>query len=294
MEGDKVAVELICYNWMPTIADHVLDLPEAFYTQAGTSRLHNAATLDPYSVKDGDLVFVKTDFIVDGTFEKIFLDKIFNRFNLITGVSSFHIGRDGGDIYRKILEHPFLNKWICTNPPNINSDKIIPIPIGFEEPDRPGGNQEFLQRIKENRTPFAEKLEKVFLPYHNFSTNSERKSLYDFLKGLPFVVAQEEKQELEEYFQTMDKYKFIIGIEGSGPDIHRNYEAMLVGSIPIGIKNAVEGIFKFHNASAVFLSSWKELDDKKFQDLLENKFDIDANDEFLKLENHISLIKDLT
>ena len=82
-------VKLICYNWMPTIADHVLDMPEQMYNSVGTSRQHKIDTFNPYSVKDGDLIFVKTDFIVNGTFEKLYLDKIFKRFSLITGVSSY-------------------------------------------------------------------------------------------------------------------------------------------------------------------------------------------------------------
>ena len=56
----------ICYNWMPCVADHVLDLQESFYRSAGVSRLHSSDTFDPSKVQDGDLIFVKTDFIFNG------------------------------------------------------------------------------------------------------------------------------------------------------------------------------------------------------------------------------------
>jgi hypothetical protein len=292
MEGNKV-VELICYNWMPTIADHVMDLPESFYQQAGTSRMHSVDNFNPYEVGDNDLIFVKTDYIVNGMFANEILDKIYRRFNIITGVSSHQIGQSGGDAYKKILNHPNLNKWICTNPPNDDSDKIIPIPIGFEEPDRPGGNQELLLQIQNNRTSFSDKKDLVFLPYHTPDTNFERQDIAKYLKSLPFVEVQEEKQSFEQYLSSIDKYKFVIGLQGSGPDIHRNYEAMLVGSIPINVSNIIEKVFDFHKAEGIFLNSWQDLSEEKFNILLKNEYNIDNNDQFLKIENHISLIKDL-
>ena len=51
---------------MPCVADHVLDLQESFYRSAGVSRLHSSDTFDPSKVQDGDLIFVKTDFIFNG------------------------------------------------------------------------------------------------------------------------------------------------------------------------------------------------------------------------------------
>ena len=31
---------LICYNWMPLVADHVIDFPQEFYTKWGVQSLH--------------------------------------------------------------------------------------------------------------------------------------------------------------------------------------------------------------------------------------------------------------
>jgi len=284
-------VKLICYNWMPTIADHVLDMPEQMYNNVGTSRQHEIDTFNPYSVKDGDLIFVKTDFIVNGTFEKLYLDKILKRFSLITGVSSYHLGRDGGDSYKRILNHPSLIKWICTNPPSEKSDKIIPIPIGFQEPDRPGGSQEMLLEILRNRTPFEKKENKIFLPYHTPSTNPVRQKHFDYLKKLPFVVSQEKKQDLKEYYKSLNKYKFTIGLEGSGPDIHRNYETLLVGSIPINIKNVIKTVFEYYEADAVFLKDWSELDEEMFEKILNNSYNKEKNNDFLMIEQKIKNIK---
>ena len=39
--------EYICYNWMPCISDHVLDLSEEYYNTAGVSRMHSCNVFDP-------------------------------------------------------------------------------------------------------------------------------------------------------------------------------------------------------------------------------------------------------
>ena len=75
------------------------------------------------------------------------------------------------------------------------------------------------------------------MPYHTFDTNPQRKMLFESLSQLSFVETQDNKLSWHEYMKLLDEYKFIICLEGSGPDVHRNYESLLVNSIPINIKN---------------------------------------------------------
>tara|TARA_R110000744_G_scaffold142854_1_gene254626 strand:+ start:3488 stop:4348 length:861 start_codon:yes stop_codon:yes gene_type:complete len=276
---------------MPTIADHILDIDAPSYIRAGTSRLHDCDEFNPYRVKDNDLIFVKTDFIVNQYFQNNVLDKLYKKFNIISGVSSYHLGRDDAGSYKYILEHPNLNKWICTNAPVEKHPKIIPIPIGFQEPDRPGGNQALLGEVHKSHTVFEDKKDMIFLPYHTPSTNPKRRQMIDYLKSLPFVVHQKEKQSLKEYYRSMDQYKFVIGLEGRGPDIHRNYETMLVGSIPINIKNSIKGVFEHHDAVGIFLDSWENLNEILLDKLLRTGYNTSKNKSFLRLENHIAYIK---
>jgi len=278
---------------MPTIADHIIDIPKEYYISSGVEPLHDYPSFNPYSVRDNDLIFVKTDYIVNGSFQEQFLDKIYCRFNLITGVSSYNLGRDGGDIYKVILDHPNLNKWICTNPPNIDNKKIIPIPIGFQEPQRSGGNQQFLDKVHKSSIPFKNKKDLIFMPYHDISTNSKRREMIDFLKSLSFVVVQQTKQSIEDYYDSMNQYKFVIGLEGRGPDIHRNYEAMLVGSIPINTKNVIQKVFEYHGADAIFLNSWRQLEVNLFNKLVKISYNDESNNSFLKVKNHIKHIRDI-
>jgi len=282
----------INYNWMPTIADHVLDLDESFYIGAGVSRLHNIDSFDPDLVNEGDVIFVKTDFIFNGQFQNLILPKIKNPFKLISAISSYHIGSNNNS-YLKILNSDKLIRWSCTNPPEVDNDKIIPLPIGFEEKERDGGNQELLRAKRESRTPFNQKKDKVLLPHHTLNTNPERKKLFESLQSLDFVESQSSRLEFSDYLDKVNEYKYVICLEGSGPDVHRNYECLLVESIPINIKNTIKTVFDYHDLPSLFLNNWDELKPLWEKESGELPFLNDLNnvEAFLTINYHTNLIK---
>jgi len=276
---------------MPCIADHIIDIPESHYNAAGVTRMHSCDIFDPLKVKENDLIFVKTDFIINGSFGAHLLKRIKNKFSLITGVSCLQLGRDDDNRYMNILNDSKLNKWFCVHPPEYQHEKIIPLPIGFQEPDRPGGNQKFLENMNITRMDFDKKEDKIFLPYHNLSTNVKRKEQFEYLASLPFVNAQREKQNLIQYYSSLNKHKFVIGLEGAGPDIHRNYETMLVGSIPINVKNCIQNLFSHHRLDGVFLDNWQELNKNLFDKLLSSCYNTYNNNKFLYIDYQRQYIK---
>tara|TARA_R110000850_G_scaffold4199_1_gene19527 strand:- start:459 stop:995 length:537 start_codon:yes stop_codon:yes gene_type:complete len=164
--------------------------------------------------------------------------------------------------------------------------KIIPMPIGFEEVERDGGNQELLYFLRETRTPFKNKKDKIFLPHHTLHTNPARRELFEKLSELPFVETQQTRLPFNDYVKQMDKYKFVICLEGSGPDVHRNYEALLVDTVPINKTNIIEELFKSHNLPGEFLSSWDDLDENYLQKILSNHYNVSMNGKFLKINTH--------
>lgn len=273
---------------MGLVADHCLDLSQEEYRHWGVGRLHNK-NLSPGKVRKGDVVFVKTDFIFTGHFQRNILPHIKEPFTLITGTSSYQV--DKGDSIFPIVNNPLVRKWYCTNAPQGISPKIIPFPIGFEEEERPGGNQHLLEMIREQRTPVLSKLPKVWLPYHDLSTNASRGELVRRLKELPFVESQEEKMPFEEYMRKLDSYKYVLCLEGSGPDVHRNYEALLVDTIPINLKNIIEQLFTHYDLPGIFLDSWDDLDDNYFNKINKKVFNLDRNGAFLDTEFHNSILK---
>jgi len=284
---------LICYNFLPLTADHVIDFPKSYYESCGVVPLHDESHFDPMAVKTGDSIFVKTDFIVNDHFRQNVFDNInlAREFNIITGNSAYQIGRDGGDQYKTMLFHPKIKHWFCTNPPEVKSDKIIPLPIGFEEPDRDGGSQKTLLECLNNRCDYNLKSDNIFLPYHTINTNKNRNKAVDYLKGLHFVDTQNERRNIKDYLKIIDKYKFTICLEGAGPDTHRNYEALLVGSVPIMKNSTIKKVFDYHSLPGIFVDSWEELNESFFENILNENYNFNNVENFLKAKTHINMVR---
>jgi hypothetical protein len=355
-------LKYICYNWFGTIANHCLDCSSEEYKRVGVTKLHDGA-LTPELVKPNDIVFVKTDFVYNGIFQRDYLPKITNPFILITGGSDYQVAKVGDDAEgitlftqqldasrkkdltpmdrlslraamtesggkfsaedRKkiistqegtperetvmkealtaatgrsigdIINNSNVLRWYCTNAPEGRSNKIIPLPIGFEEPysDREGGNQEILDQLRAERTSWPYKKDKILLPHHTLRTNPNRASLFAKLKSLPFVETQEEKLSFTDYVRKIDEYKFVICLEGSGPDLHRNYECLLVDSVPVNIKNNIHELFKVYNLPGEFVTSWNDLNTETFHSMMRKNYDMEASDKFLKISFHTKNIK---
>jgi hypothetical protein len=281
----------IFYNWMPAIADHAIDRSDDFYKEAGVSRLHNKDHFDPADVQAGDIIYVKTDYIFHPYFQNEILPKIKNPFKLISGISSYHIGSNGDLSYQQILQNPNLIKWSCTNPPDILHDKIIPLPIGFEEKERAGGDQSLIISHNEQSTAHQNKKKKILLPYHTFNTNPERQKCFEMLSKLPFVDTQRNKLGWSEYMNLLNEYQFVICLEGSGPDVHRNYECLAVGTIPINLHNTIYNLFSYHHIPGIFLNTWDELTEEKFNQISNTPYNMENVDKFLKIDYHLNLLR---
>jgi hypothetical protein len=170
-------------------------------------------------------------------------------------------------------------------------DKILPLPIGFDEFEREAGNQELLKEKRKNRTPFKDKKNKIYLPYHNFETNQHRKLLFDFIKNIKNVSAETERLDFCDYMDKMDKYKYIICLEGSGPDLHRNYECLLLDCVPINQKNVIENLFNLHKIPSIFIGGWDCLTPDYLEQLMGRTHDFGNTESFLSIKYHEKIIK---
>tara|TARA_R100000008_G_C3587087_1_gene173363 strand:+ start:3909 stop:4790 length:882 start_codon:yes stop_codon:yes gene_type:complete len=290
MIEQEITEMCIFYNWFPVIANHCIDFSQEYYKSAGISRPHSHPPFNPDNLEAGDILFVKTDFIYDGQFQRNFLPHIKKPFVLISGASSYQVGSNGDHSYKQILKNKNLIKWFCTNPPEETHVKISSLPIGFEERERAGGNQFLLEMLKAEATEYHKKKNKILLPYHNFATNPDRQKLFESLCSNPDVEVQKEKLNFEEYMRLLGEYKFIICLPGRGHDIHRNYESLLMNSVPINIRNNLEQMFTEANLPNIFLDSWKNLNFKDINGMVSDDQLKNAK-EFLKIKYHIKRIK---
>ena len=221
---------LINYNFMTKPAAHCIDMSNDWYKKWGVTR-GNSNGFDIHSMRDGDILFVKTDFIFNGTFVEKCLKWIDKKVILVTGVSSYSVD-EGSESYKEILDNPYLLKWFCTNPPTKSHPKIKWIPIGFEEPERDGGNIEVLRDFYNTDFDWNTKKDKVYIPFHG-DTFGTRSDIISAVSKNSFVDTEPERIGFSEYLSKLSEYKYVLSLRGAGWDCHRHYECLLVNSVPI-------------------------------------------------------------
>lgn len=271
--------KFINYNFYPLLAHHGVDLTNDYYLNAGVSRLHNFDGFKAEEIKSNETIFIKTDAIINLNsrwLEEI--QKISNSFNLLTAVSALQVKKEIAEL---LVSLPNLQRWYCTNPPDIKSDKIVALPIGFEEKERAGGDQEILESFSQYKTPFTDKIDGVFLSYHTLSTNRERQNHHEYLSTQGYVSTQPCRLPFFECLTMMDRYRFNICFEGYGFDTHRYYESLLINSVPIMKRTVVAKMFERHNLPAVFVDDWRQIDDNFWSQIRKEKYDFSNVNNFL-------------
>jgi len=275
--------ELINYNFMTRPASHCVDSSEEFYNSCGVSR-GNKNGFSIETLKDGDVIFVKTDFIHNGTFQKQILPQIKTKFILVTGVSSFSVD-EGDSSYLDILNHPNLVKWFCTNPPIKPNEKIVWLPIGFEERERDGGNVKILNNFYKSHTPWDKKENKIYIPHHS-NTFKDRNSIIEKLSLESYVVTEPTRLSFEEYLKNMDKYKFVLSLRGAGWDCHRHYECLLVGSVPIMEKGPIQKSFESNGLPNLEIGEIS-------QNIFDDHYNFLSSNNFLTMDHHFNKINNI-
>ena len=270
---------------MPLVANHCWDSPKEFYASVGVSRLHDKDGINPDEVKKDDIVFVKTDYIYNGNFINL-LKAIKHKFTLISAISSYNVGL-GHPSYIDIINSDKIKHWFCTNPPNVDSEKVTGLPIGFEEREREGGNQEVIRKHWKDKPRWQDKIDKIYLSYHTLGNNPNRDRNIKYLSSLPCVVTEKCKLSFDKYLEKMRQYKYVICLEGAGFDTHRNYEALLVGSIPIMINSTIKKIYDDWNLPSIFVDNWTQINSNSLSVERENLASLNSNVEsFLKIKSH--------
>jgi len=274
--------KLIFYNWMPCIADWSMDCSDEFYRSNSVSRICSPPDLTENTindVKENDIIFVKTDYLKSNYFQLEVLPRIKVPFRLVSGISSYTV-----DNYQPIIDNELCTKWFCTNPP-MEHRKIVGIPIGFEEKERAGGDQELLKKYLNQEN--VEKKNKIILPYHTQSTNPVRSAAIEFLSSLPYVDVQQEKLGFDDYMKLLSEYKYCICLEGAGYDTHRNYECLLTGTVPIMKRSNIKSIYLDWKLPCMFVESWEDVAETN----LDSVFDFSNVDKFMHVQSHIERIK---
>lgn len=114
-------------------------------------------------------------------------------------------------------------------------------------------------------------------PYHA-KASILRQFCVKFFKNKEFVIKEDNKLELDDYYNKMSRCKFVICPMGVGSDTYRVYEAAYLGATPIVIKNGMEDLYE--KFGALILDDWDQLT----EELLKSHVHYQPPDELFEIE----------
>ncbi len=227
-----------CYNYLPVLADYVIDLPLQNYIDANALPLHNYPLLDIQKLKNGDKIFVKTDYLP--FFLTNILQHINVKFILITGISDYEIDNR----FLPFLNNDKIIKWVGVNISIQNHPKISKLLIGFPEPSRKIGNQENLYKMYNTQINFNNKINKLLITYCG-NTHDSRNNINEIFKHEKFINFTDfaDKLDYNDYLTKINNYKFVLCPRGNGIDTLRFSEILLMKSVPVVEKNGLSDLY---------------------------------------------------
>lgn len=200
----------------------------------------------------GGLVFCKTDYIQE-LFDMI--RGVDARYILVTHNSDHNI-----DETRYSWKPNNITTWFAQNVV-VDKPDLIPIPIGCERPDIAGSGN-----IDDFIAVASQKIGKDALAYVNWSdsTNSTRGNLKSSLSWCDVTPT---RIPFKEFLGELTRHDFTISPPGNGSDVHRTWEALYCGSIPVCEANPHNKFF----ARILPISLYSSITDITPEFLLEEK-----------------------
>lgn len=201
-------------------------------------------------LKDGDVIFCKTDYIFH-LFNELHHSKnaMAHKYKLITHCSDYAINRQ---IFN--TRPACIAKWFAQNVDYSHQD-LIPLPIGVENHlgySRGGYIQpEVFDRPLLN-TP------RENLVYCNFSTHTHhnRFNVWSTLANNDLCVMDQDKS-FTEYCEQLQQYRYVASPRGNGIDCHRTWEALYMGAVPIVEKHPMYDSWSF--LPILQITDWNDL-----------------------------------
>ena len=204
-----------------------------------------------FEIKDGSVVFLKTDMIKEW-FEQVH-PKITAKYKLITHNSDACVGETEARLVDDKIIHWFAQNNVYEHP------KISPIPIGIENKHWFMSGWVICKFVNKLRRQNNIKNDRILFGFNANTNAKERTGALEALRKCPMADEITERLDPPGYFKLLNRYRFVASPDGNGPDCHRTWEAMILGSIPI-IRNASDNmIFSRSDLIIMTIENWKEI-----------------------------------
>ncbi|CAF3654651.1 unnamed protein product [Rotaria socialis] len=201
-------------------------------------------------ISDGDIVFLKTDYLCD--FFSLFTS-ISGRFILVT-----HNGDSSAPGRFKIfLWSDKLLGWFASNP-DFEHPKLYPIPIGLANTYVSHGNMTiFMDALGKDVKPGANR---NILVYINFSIGTnlmQRSRALSHFRNFTRNHLAKLRTPFYQYLDDLGNSRFVLSPPGNGLDCHRTWEAQLMGAIPIVLSSTLNSLFS--GTPTIIVSTWEQV-----------------------------------
>lgn len=151
-----------------------------------------------------------------------------------------------------------VRRWYATN---VLTDhpRVTSIPIGFVYNE---GRTDILKAVARSGRP-AESVQLMYMNFNRFAPalKGRREGLYEQFGGLSWVTMKGgwtfDDVSPAEFYKDIQSHRFVMSPPGAGPDCHRHWESMALGSIPVVLRSLATRILD--DMPALQLNSWEEL-----------------------------------
>jgi len=173
----------------------------------------------------------------------------------ITGMSDYSITTESSTRFDGLYK-----KWFAINVKRIESN-IVPVPIGVDtHSDLAVENEQIIYNVSRRKVKDAETL--AYMNFNVYTWPQERAILDIYFSELPWVKSDmNERIPYQAYCENVKAHKFTFCPRGNGPDTHRFWESIYLGSIPIVLDYPEMASF-FSKLPCVKVKSWLSITDE--------------------------------
>ena len=224
--------------------------------------------LNSFDLNDGDLIFCKTDFILD-LFAVLRKAKKFKKISILTHQSA----KPSIDKSLFSLKPSCVVSWYSINI-IYETENLIPIPLGLAN-DYSSSNilpKDYKDYFKTNNISSDKNL--VMLNFNPETNIDAREKLKNYFETIDWVNYSSNLTK-NSYIKQLSHSNFVFSPPGWGLDTHRFWESLYFGVVPI--INSTYDYSKLHINNYLQYKNFKEITEQKLNKFLDEKIDMNLN-----------------
>lgn len=178
-------------------------------------------------------------------------------------VTSFSDDNVTGEMLRKLP--PNVRLWFSNNV-EVEDERVVAVPIGIRT--SPKGEVILRKVINEERPPERN------LVYMNFyrrikRSHNPRRGIYEQFEDKEWITTEGgfDHVPMDQFYRQIAAHPYVLSPPGAGPDCHRHWESIMLGSIPIVLKSPMTKLLD--DLPCLQVENWDEVTPERLQSELE-------------------------